>query len=427
MSAEEAASLIQARDSIGMQPGNGTPAGFCAALGQRLAKAEIEDLTIVEGFALAYYDFFKPEYRDIVRVETIILGPAERAARQLGARIDYIPEHLNYCDRWHNEVLTRVFTAVVTPPDENGYMNRSSFGGLIEKSMIKRAKKVIVEVNRNAPWVNGEDLKIHVSEVDAIIENDVPLFEIPEIPITPVEEKMGTIIADMVPDGATIQLGLGGLANCIGHFLKDKKNLGVHTEVLSDSIMELYKCGAVNNSRKTHLPDKIAMTFLVGTAELSRWAHCNDVLDARPIGYINDPATIALNDNQISINNALMVDLTGQVASETIGTNQYSGTGGQVNFVIGAQKSRNGKSIIALPSTYSTKDGARASRLMPFFPVGTVTTTSRNDVDWVVTEYGAAKLKDRSISKRSEALIAIAHPDFRDELSFQAKKLGWLF
>lgn len=315
---------------------------------------------------------------------------------------------------------------MVTPPDENGYMNRSLFGGLVPGKCIEKMEYVAVEVNRNTPWLNSFDFQIHVSQVNAIVEHDSPIFEIPEIPITKVEEQIAGIIVDMIPDGSTIQLGLGGLANCIGHFLKDKKDLGAHTEVFSNSLMELMKCGVLNGSRKNILPGKVAYTFAVGTRELHEFLHRNEDLIAFEIGTINDPNIIAQNDNLVSVNNALMVDLTGQVAAESIGTTQISATGGQVAFVRGAQMSKNGKSIIALPSTYTDKDGKVHSRIVDVLPPGTVVTTPRADVQWIATEYGAVNLAYKSISYRVKNLIKLAHPDFRDELTFKAKKIGWI-
>ncbi|MGE5454638.1 MAG: acetyl-CoA hydrolase/transferase family protein, partial [Methylocystaceae bacterium] len=307
------------------------------------------------------------------------------------------------------------------------YMNRSCFGGLCTKRLVDSAETLVVEVNRNTPWLNSEVFKVHVSQCTAIVENDAPLFEIPEIPITAVETEIAGRIADMVADGSTIQLGLGGLANCIGHFLKDKKDLGVHAEVISNSIMELIKCGAINGSKKSFYPGKIPYTFCVGTKELWQFMDHNDTFIGFEIEYVNDPNVIAQNDNMVSVNNALMVDLTGQVAAESIGTFQYSATGGQVNFVLGAQRAKNGKSILALPATGVRKDGTVFSRITPTLPEGTVVTTSRNDVEWLVTEYGAARMSFKPISWRVKQLISLAHPDFRDEMQFAARKNGWLF
>jgi 4-hydroxybutyrate CoA-transferase len=293
---------------------------------------------------------------------------------------------------------------------------------------MERCEYIAVEVNEHIPWVCSDEnvFAIHVSEVNAIVENHFPIPEVEDIPVTPVEEKLAAIIADMIPDGATVQLGYGGLANCIGYFLKSKKNLGIHTEVFSNSMMELVKCGTVNGSKKTLFPGKVIYTFAVGNQQLFDFLDHNETVVACEIGKVNNPKIIAANDNIVSVNNALSVDLTGQVASETIGTRQYTATGGQVNFVLGSQMAKNGKSLIALPSTYKDKEGKIRSRIVSMFPMGTVVTTSRNDVEWVVTEHGAVRLTNKPVSQRVKSLISIAHPDFRDELNFTARKQLWI-
>lgn len=421
--ADEAAKLIKSNSRIAIQGGTGIPPAFATAVAKRAP--ELRNVVFGQGLALDLHDYMKPENKDSFRVETVFIGPAERYCRQFGT-VDFVPNHLSNHGKWMDETGFQVVAAVVTPPDENGYMNRSCFGGLCTERALDKAEVVVVEVNENTPWLCSEVFQVHVSQCDAIIENHVPLVEIPEIPITPVEEKIAGHIVDMIADGSTIQLGLGGLANCIGHFLKDKKDLGVHTEVVSNSVMELIKCGAVNGCKKTLLTGKVAYTFCVGTKELWTFMDHNDMFQGFEIEYINNPAVIARNDNMVSVNNALMVDLTGQVASESIGTYQYSATGGQVNYVHGAQAAKNGKSILALPSTRIDKDGKTYSRILALFPQGTVVSTSRNDVQWIVTEYGAVCLTNKSIFSRANQLISIAHPDFREELEFQARELGWI-
>ena len=249
-SADDAARLINSNDRIAIQGGTGIPPAFAVAIAKRAP--ELRNVVFGQGFALAFHDYMKPEFKDSFRVETVFMGPAERYCMGFGT-VDFVPNHLGNLGRWIDETKFNKVAAVVTPPDENGYMNRSCFGGLCTKRMIDRAETLIVEVNDQTPWLCSEVFQLHVSQCDAIIENSAPLFEIPEIPITPVEKKIAHIIADMIPDGSKIQLGLGGLANCIGYFLKGKNDLGVHTEVVSNSIMELVKCGAVNGSKKSIL------------------------------------------------------------------------------------------------------------------------------------------------------------------------------
>ena len=421
--ADEAAKLFNSNDRIAIQGGTGIPPAFATAIAKRAP--ELRNVVFGQGFALAFHDYMKPEFKESFRVETVFMGPAERYCMGFGT-VDFVPNHLGNLGRWIDETKFNKVAAVVTPPDENGYMNRSCFGGLCTRRMIDRAETLIVEVNDQTPWLCSDVFQVHVSQCDAIIEHSEPLFEIPEIPITPIEKDIAHIIADMIPDGSTIQLGLGGLANCIGYFLKEKNDLGVHTEVVSNSIMELVKCGAVNGSKKSILPGLVPYTFCVGTKELWAFMDHNETFMGFEIENVNDPGIIRQNDNMVSVNNALMVDLTGQVAAESIGTYQYSATGGQMNYVLGAQLAKNGKSIIALPSTRTDKEGKVHSRILSMFPQGTIVSTSRNDVQWVATEYGAVNLRNRSISWRVEQLINIAHPDFRDELTFQAKQLSWI-
>lgn len=420
---EEAVKGFMSNDVIGVGGGTSIPPLIMEALAKRAH--QLKDIKICQGFAVALHDYMKPENKDSFRVETIFIGPAERLCMGWGT-CDFVPNHLGSMRKWGEAAGTNKGALVVTPPDENGYMNRSLFGGLVPKAIQDRWKYVVVEVNENTPWLMSDDFRIHISQIDGIVENNAPLFEIPDIPITPVEEKIAGIISDMIPHGATIQLGLGGLANCIGHFLKDKRDLGIHSEVMSNSLMELIKCGAANGSKKTFMPGKAVFTFAVGTHELYNFLDHNENCPAFEIEYTNDPQIIAQNENIVSVNNALMVDLTGQIASESIGPNQYSATGGQVNFVLGAQLAKNGVSIMALPSTRTDKDGIMHSRILDLLPPGTVVTTSRNDVEWLVTEYGATRLTNKSISARAKSLIALAHPDFRDELTFKAKKLAWI-
>lgn len=423
VTAEQAAALIKSNDRIALSGGTCIPPAFCTALSDRAG--EVKNVTLALGYALGFYGFMAPENKGSFSIETMFVGPVERMCMEFGVSA-YVPQHLGDVGAFTEEGNFNVVTSVATPPDENGYMTRSLFGSFLNKKTIAKADKVIIEVNRNFPRMNSEAFKIHVSEVDCIIEHDAPVFEVPEITITETEEKIAGFIADMVPDGSTIQLGFGGLGNAIGHLLKGKKDLGMHAEVISPSVMELMKAGVINGSKKNYKPGKVVGAFAVGTKPFYDFIDGNMDLEFHEISIVNNPLEIAKNDNLISINNALMFDLTGQAASESIGTKQYSGTGGQVNFVHGAKLSKGGKSILTLNSTYTDKTGALRSKILPVFPEGTVVTTSRNDVQYVVTEYGVANLRFKSIPERAKALIAIAHPQFHEELREAAKKYGWV-
>ncbi|HZK43832.1 MAG TPA: acetyl-CoA hydrolase/transferase C-terminal domain-containing protein [Syntrophomonadaceae bacterium] len=422
-SAEEVAKLVKSNDVILYPGGTNIPHDLSVAISNRVT--ELKNITICLGLALKLYDFMQPQYRENILIETPFVGPIERMCLEWRTA-QYIPVHLNQLAIWQDDRKPNISAMVVTPPDENGFMNRSCFGGLVPNRAISKTDIVVVEVNDKTPWLAGDDLKIHVSEVDYILESDADLTEIPDIPITDIERKIAAYISDMIPDGSTIQLGLGGLANAIGYFLRDKKDLGVHSEVVQKSFKELMELGVVNGSKKNFYPGKVLATFCVGDKELWDFVHRNEDFLFTEVEYNNNPYIIAKNDNLVSVNNALMIDVTGQVASESIREKQYSGTGGQNNFVQGALMSNGGKSIIALNSTFKDKEGKIKSRIVPFLPPGTIVSTSRNDIQYVVTEYGVANVRFKGIAERVRDLIQIAHPDFRDELIFQAKKIGWL-
>lgn len=422
--AEEAVKCVQSDESVFFGGGTGIPTAFATALGKRAS--ELKNVTISEGFAMGLFDYMKPENSESFHIETMFVGPMERVCMQWGVA-QYKPMHLSdipaaaiYAD------FNRV-AFVATPPDENGYMNRSCFGSFLpNEECIRPAETIIVEVNRNTPWLNSDDFKIHVSDVDFIIENDFPMFELPEIPITDEERKIAEYIADLVPDGSCIQLGLGGLANAIGYLLHEKKDLGMHAEVISPSVTELVNMGVINGSRKNFMPGKVVCAFAVGTRKFYDDIHRNENYYFKEVGWVNNPEIIGKNDNLISINNTLTMDLTGQAASEAIGPKQYSATGGQLDFILGAKRSKGGKSILSLNSTYTDKEGKIQSKIMSMLPEGSIITTPRSLVEYVVTEYGVANLRLRTIKERVKSLIGIAHPDFRDKLTFEAKKIGWL-
>jgi 4-hydroxybutyrate CoA-transferase len=418
-SAEDLAAMIKSGDVI-LEPGGiNIPHDFHVALSKRAH--ELNDVTICLGLALKLYDFMQPQFKHNIHIETPFVGPVERMLIEWGTA-SYVPQHLNQLGPWQVQRKPNITAMVVTPPDENGFFNRSCFGGLVPRDAIAKSDVVIVEVNPKTPWLEGEELKIHISEIDYICESDTDLVEIPDIPITEVERQIAAYITDMIPDGSTIQLGLGGLANAIGYFLLDKKDLGVHTEVVQKSFMDLVKAGVVNGSKKNFYPGKVLATFCVGDKELWDYVDHNSDFLFTEVAFNNDPQVIGKNDNLVSINNALCMDLTGQVGSESIRHRQYSGTGGQMNFLQGAAMSKGGKSIIAINSTWKDKQGNLRSSIVPFMPPGTIVTTPRTEVDYVITEYGVTNLKYKRVSERIKAMISIAHPDFRDELKSQAKR-----
>jgi len=422
--ADEAAKVVQSGESVFFGGGTGIPTAFATALGKRAS--ELKNVTISQGYAMGLFDYMKPENKDSFQIETMFVGPMERICMQWGVA-QYKPMHLSDIPAAALYARCSLVAFVATPPDENGYMNRSCFGSFLPNNeMVKPADTIIVEINRNAPRLNSDDFKIHVSDVDYIIENDFPMFELPDIPIMDEERKIAEYIADLIPDGSCIQLGLGGLANAVGYLLHGKKDLGMHAEVITPSVVELVKAGVVNGVKKNFMPGKVVGAFAVGTKKFYEELNNNENFYFKEVGWGNNPDIIGMNDNLASINNTLMIDFTGQAASESIGIKQYSATGGQLDFVLGAKKSKGGKSILSLNSTYTDKDGKLHSKITPVLTPGSVVTTPRSLVEYVVTEYGVANLRLRTVRERARALISIAHPDFRDQLAFDAKKNGWL-
>lgn len=310
-----------------------------------------------------------------------------------------------------------VFCATVSKMDKHGYFSMGTSGSLSE-ALLSKAKKIYLEVNENMPRALSAPM-IHVSQADLICENSRPLLCVEPEKIDDVSRKIGEIIVDEIPDGATLQLGIGAIPDAVGMGLKSKKNLGIHTEMLTNSMIELIECGAVNNSMKPIHRGKSVATFAMGSQKMYEYIDDNPAVEILPVDYVNDPAIIARHPGFISINAALEVDFYGQVSAESMGTMHISGTGGQLDYVRGATHSRGGKSFIAFPST--AKEGT-ISRIMPTLKEGSIVSTGKNDVDNIVTEYGIARLRGKSLSERTKALIAIAHPDFRDELTFAAKK-----
>ncbi len=423
-SAEDAAALIKSNDRIAMCGGTSVPYEFSRALSRRTG--QIKNVGLSMGYAMALFDYMKPENHESFYLETVFVGPMERICMEWGV-CRYVPIHLGDTANYLHSSKVNIAVARVTPPDENGFMCRSNFASFLDLETIRRADYVIVEVNSHMPRLVAPEFKIHVSEVDRIIEHDEPIFEVPDIPISEEEKVMAGYISDMIPDGSTIQLGFGGLPNAIGYNLMNKKDLSIYSEVATPAMKDLVEAGVVNGAKRNFMKGrKIVAGFCVGTRDFYNYVENNEDFEFKLIGWVNDPRNIAKNDNLVAINNALMIDLTGQVASESIGQKQYSGTGGQVQFIWGAKFANNGRNILAMNSTFKDKDGNLKSKIMPIFPDNTVVTTSRNDVEYIVTEHGVANLRYKSIMQRARALIEVAHPDFRDELKFEAKKRNWL-
>ncbi|HQQ51270.1 MAG TPA: acetyl-CoA hydrolase/transferase C-terminal domain-containing protein [Spirochaetota bacterium] len=315
----------------------------------------------------------------------------------------------------------------VGPMDPRGYFNYG-LANSVTSAVVTKAKKIVVEVNEHVPYcLGGNQESIHISRIDHVVEGkNLPLPQIPALEPTEIDKQIAKHLLAEIEDGACLQLGIGGLPNIVGQMIAegDFKDLGVHTEMLVDSYVDLYQAGRVTGSRKNIDKYKMSYTFAMGTDKLYDFLHHNPTCASYPVNYINDPRIIALNDKVIAVNNAIEVDLFSQVSSESVGIVHKSGTGGQLDFIFGAFGSHGGKGFICLSSTYHNKNGNIVSRIVPTLPQGAIVTVPRSIVHYVVTEYGAVQLKGKSTWERAEALISIAHPDFRDELIEKAAEMN---
>ncbi len=376
-------------------------------------KERLHGVHIFHALPLGYGDYLMPENSEYFRHMTIFAGGASRQAIAEG-KADFLPTFFKDLPGLMGDAIpVDVAIVNVSPPDSEGFC---SFGLACDysKAATEKARIIIAQVNECMPHVLGGQNLIHLSRFDYIVPCADPVPEIPLPEVSDVEREIGRHCASLVKDGDTLQLGIGALPDAVIMFLKDKKDLGLHSEMFSDGAMGLMKSGVINGSRKTLHPGKAVVTFLIGTRALYDFVDGNPGVEMMPVNYVNDPWVIGQNDNMVSINSCIEVDLTGQVNAESIGLKQFSGVGGQVDYVRGAALSKGGRSIIAMPSTAAR---GKASRIVPLLSQGAAVTTSRNDVDYVVTEYGIAKLKGKTLIQRAQALIAIAHPDFRGELT----------
>lgn len=408
---------------------NGAPPALMDALADRIINDEVKDLHILSALEVRISKLFTPE---IVKhgsiVESGFVGPLTRYWCQQGV-FTGIPVILSTASEQAVRTRPNVNTVmcVVSPMDKHGFfsmgINPDWAWDIIRNG--KEITNLVVEVNEHMPRTFGNTL-LHVSEVSAIVENNLPLICLPDIPMSQEDEIIGEYIAEQIPDGATIQLGIGGTPNAVAKFLKDKKNLGVHSEMLTDSMLELYEQGVITCTEKTFAPYKWLGSFALGTQKLYDFLDDNPMIEMQGVGFVNNPHICAQNNKLMAINSTLQVDLTGQCNSEALGHLPYSGIGGQADFVRGAWNSPGGKAILATYSTYTDKDGNLHSKIVPTLDAGSPVTTHRGDVQYIVTEYGITNLKGYSFRDRAKKLISIAHPDFRDKLTFEARRLGYL-
>ena len=421
---EEAVALIRSGDVVTSNFGGSIPYAFLDALADYAAR-HLENVTLCLAGFYKQTRIADKRLNGHIAIKSSFLGPCERAAIAAGADISYQSMHLaNINDDRLGKHRARVLVAAGSVPDENG---RISLGvAPFDPILLDVCETVIIQVNRNMPFVLGENCIVPVSRVSCLVACDEALPEMRLPPPTEEQRRIAGHIAERVPDGACVQFGIGGVSAAIGEALMCRKDLGCHSEMFTDPLMALMKAGVINNSRKSFCPGKTVFTNALGSSELYAFMDRNPALEAHPCAWLNDPRNIAKNNDMISVNGALCVDLTGQVCAESIGFRQFSGTGGQLDYVRGARWSNGGKSFLTLPSVFTDKTGERCSTIGLTLPTGSIVTTPRADVHYIVTEYGAADLQDEPVDVRAKRLIEIAHPDYRDQLLFEAKSAGYI-
>ncbi len=421
--AEEAiAAAVKSGDRIFLTGNCSVPQKLLGALVER--GPELENVEICHALTLGASDYVSPEMEGHIRANSLFIGPNVRRAVQEG-RADFTPVLLSEFTLLFKKKVLPLDVAFVhlSPPDEHGFCSYGIETGLT-KTPAESAKIIIAEINENMPRCLGDSF-IHVSRLDYIVPVDYPLQELhmTEGGLSDVHVKIGEYIADLIPDGATMQMGIGAIPDAVLNFLYDKRDLGVHTELFSDSVIDLVEAGVLTNARKTLHQGKITAGFMLGTKRLYEWVHDNPLIELHRTEYVNDPFVIAQNYRQVAINSAIEVDLTGQVCADSIGPKLYSGVGGQLDFIYGASRSEGGVPIIALPATAK---GGTLSRIVPMLKQGAGVVTSRYHVHYVVTEYGVASLYGKTIRQRAQELINVAAPQFRDELTRAAKELHYI-
>jgi len=423
---DTALACIQSGDRVYLGGGAGVPIRLVEGLVRRGARAgdrpPLQEVEILHLLTFADAPYTDPQYAGVFRHNALFIGANVRRAVREG-RADFTPIFLHEVpDLFRNGALPiDVALISVSPPDEHGFC---SFGVEVgtTKPAAESARVVVAEVNRRMPRTLGDSF-IHVSRLHHIVEVDYPLPEAPQGGTSELHMKIGQHIAEMIPDGATLQMGIGSIPDAVLSHLRGHKDLGVHTELFSDGVIDMVEAGVITCARKTFHPGKIIAGFLFGSRRLYQFVHNNPIIELHPSDYVNDPFNIARNEKMVAINSALQVDLTGQVCADSIGPRFYSGVGGQVDFIRGAARSKGGLPIIAFLSTAKNET---ISRIVPMLARGAGVVTTRNDVHYVVTEYGVASLHGKTVRQRARELIRIAHPKFRDELTRAARELGYL-
>ena len=419
LSIPEAVSLVNSHHTIGVGLAGSEPPGLLGELGNH--KDRLEDVTVWVGLPLRKYDFvLDPEMAGHFFIENWFYGAPDREAHPQG-RMSYIPNNLHAAAKVRLEASggkLDTYWGIATPPDSRGYMSLS-LGIVYEKYLIERADMIVLEINENLPRTLG-DTQVHISDVDYVVENHAKLFELPVAPAKDWEQDIGGYIAELIDDGSTLQLGIGGIPNAITRYLLERRDLGIHTEMFTDGMVDLYEAGVVTGKRKTLWKGKMVGAFALGTKKLYDFVDNNLGVEFQQGKVTNDPFVIGKNYKMVSVNTALQVDLYGQVCSQSMGHRHFSGTGGQLDTHRGAQLSPGGRGIIAL---HSAAKGGTISTIVPRLTEGAQITVPSQDIDTVATEYGIAELKGRTVKQRTEALIKIAHPKYRDWLREEAERL----
>ena len=420
--AEQVAQQVQSGWVIGMDAGPTQTPAIIGAMAEKIRATDTKDVkvhTMLDSYPFAFYED-NTLFGKMTGYSWFSSGGARKAVN--GGYADLFPAYYRDIPGHIKRLYDfDAYCVAVSPMDSHGYFSLATTSSYSE-AMISKAKRIFIEVNEKQPrCLCGT--QIHVSQVDAIVENTHDIPVLPPVVIDDVSRTIGNLIAEQIPDGACIQLGIGAIPDATGMALKTKHDLGIHTEMFTDSMVELLECGAVNNSKKQIHRGKTVTTFAFGSQRIYDYINDNPCFEILPVDYVNDPNVICQNDNMISINAALEVDLFRQVCAESVGTKHMSGSGGQIDYVRGACQSKGGKSFIAFSSTAK---GGTISKIKSILTPGAIVTTSKNDVDYIVTEYGIAHLRGESLGSRARQLISIAHPDFRDELTFEAKKRGIL-
>lgn len=419
-SPDDALDQLRNGDFIVVPTGVGEPPTLLTALSAQ--RRRFQDIKVAQILAVRKFDYFDPDTADHVRHVAFFFGGASRAGGQKGS-IDFIP--CSFSDIpvmiQRGQIPADVVFSMASPMDEKGFFSLS-LGPDYTMAAVAKARAVVLEVNPNVPFAFG-NCHVHISQVSALVESSEPVMEVGLPKIGPVQQAIGKYVADMIDDGSTLQIGYGGIPDAVVMQLAGKHDLGIHTEMIGDGILTLIESGAITNRKKNYLPGKMVATFALGSKKLYQFMERNPALEMHPADFTNDPYLAAQNDKLVSINATLQIDLLGQCGSESLGPMPYSGSGGQVDFVRAANRSRDGKSFIVLPAT--AKDDT-LTRIVPTLTPGTHVTTGKNDINYVVTEFGVAQLRGKSARQRAQELIAIAHPDFRAELTEGARRLNLL-